>query len=293
MVTVFSGDEQSLENYSLVLSALGIDHMVDNSRQRLQVLPDDVPKARYHINAYLEENNNWPPKKTEIPPRNTPDRRPTILVIGLLALFFWVTGPWQEQSLWFLNGTVDSTAILKKHQWWRLVTALTLHADEVHLAANCIIGGFMVLLLSRTAGYGMAWCLLLFAGTLGNFLNIAWRPMEHHSVGFSTAVFAAIGALTGLRLQLQKSKLLRGLLEPLAAGAGLLAFLGTEGVRTDLGAHLFGFFCGICAALLARWSGLIAESHHEGLQRLLFFVALGFLFFCWALALRPENIVLY
>ena len=38
----------------------------------------------------------------------------------------------------------DSAAILNNFQLYRLVTALTLHADIVHLLGNCFLGGFLL-----------------------------------------------------------------------------------------------------------------------------------------------------
>ena len=41
---------------------------------------------------------------------------------------------------------------------------------------------------------------------------------------------------------------------PLAAALGLLGLLGSSGENTDLGAHLFGFGCGIVLGLLwGKW----------------------------------------
>jgi hypothetical protein len=43
----------------------------------------------------------------------------------------------------------------------------------------------------------------------------------------------------------------RGRVAPLIAGLGLLAYTGTAGENTDLGAHLFGFIAGFALGLLA------------------------------------------
>ena len=121
----------------------------------------------------------------------------------------------------------------------------------MHLAGNCLIGGLVIHLLCKVLGYGSGWLLLLLAGAGGNLLNVALRQGPHFSVGLSTSVFAAIGILTGLQIVRFRTRSLRECLLPLGAGAGLLAFLGSEGVRTDLGAHLFGFLVGIgCGAVV-------------------------------------------
>jgi rhomboid protease GluP len=46
----------------------------------------------------------------------------------------------------------------------------------------------------------------------------------------------------------------RSRIAPIVAGLGLLAFTGTAGENTDLGAHLFGFVAGFGGGLLlAAW----------------------------------------
>jgi membrane associated rhomboid family serine protease len=109
-------------------------------------------------------------------------------------------------------------------------------------------------------------------------------------VGLSTAVFAAIGLLVGLQLghsrTRSQTRSLRELLLPLGAGAGLLAALGSEGVRTDLGAHFFGGVVGLCCGVLLEMTGAVARCRRPFIQALLFSLALTILMWCWRLALR-------
>jgi len=204
----------------------------------------------------------------------------------LLALFFAHTGSWSTGNNWFAQGAVDGPAILEQGEWWRLATALTLHADLVHLAGNGLIGGLMIHLLGKTVGYGLAWLLLIVSGMAGNLLNVAVRHQPHLSVGLSTAVFAAIGLLVGPQLGHRRTRSLKELLLPLGAGAGLLAALGSEGARTDLGAHFFGGVVGLCCGVLLEMTGAVARCRRPFIQALLFSLAVTILMWCWRLALR-------
>jgi membrane associated rhomboid family serine protease len=105
-------------------------------------------------------------------------------------------------------------------------------------------------------------------------------------VGFSTAVFAAIGLLTGMQLGRTAVRSFKALLLPLGAGAGLLAFLGSAGVRTDLGAHFFGFVCGIGCGWLFMRTGLTERLQAPALQAGQFILALTVLLLAWMWALR-------
>jgi membrane associated rhomboid family serine protease len=280
-----AGDESGqLEALSLVLSAVGIDHWQDQETGRLLVRNEDAPAALFHLNQYHLENRNWPPPKPLRQPLST-QPQPTLLVMVSFALFFSHTGPWSTGSVWFTQGAIDSAAILTHGEWWRLITALTLHADLSHLLGNCLIGGLVIHLLSRMIGYGQSWLLLIITGTIGNFCNIAFRQQPHLSVGFSTSIFAAIGLLTGLQLGRSAIRSYKALLLPLGAGVGLLAFLGSEGVRTDLGAHLFGFASGVSGGWLFTRTGLVERLQAPALQvlQLLLALALPILAWIWAL----------
>jgi rhomboid protease GluP len=105
-------------------------------------------------------------------------------------------------------------------------------------------------------------------------------------VGFSTAIFAAIGIVCGQQLTSRRPSLLRQLIQPLGAGTGLLAMLGTEGEQTDLGAHLLGFGCGLGCGLLLRVSRLDLQAGNRRLQQTLFTATLVLIIGCWLLAVR-------
>ncbi len=290
LVPVASVDTDELDTCSLVLSAVGIAHHIDLHHNRLLVAATDAPAAEQELRIFFEENRNWPSRPAQAPPVGAAADPPTLLAMGSLAVFYLLTGPWTDHNPWFTLGAIDSRAILDHHQWWRLVTALTLHADLVHLAGNCIIGGFMVHLLCRILGHGSGWLLLLGTGAAGNFLNIILRGQEHHSVGFSTAVFAAIGCFSSLQAAAGRHAMLRQILLSLGAGAALLAMLGTGGERTDLGAHLFGFLSGLVAGILARLLGLPGLASGRSLQGLLFLLAQIVVAGCWLLAWRSQPV---
>jgi rhomboid protease GluP len=135
-------------------------------------------------------------------------------------------------------------------------------------------------------GNGQAWLAVIVTGAIGNLCNILFRQQPHLSVGFSTSVFAAIGLLTGLQLGRTAIRSYKDLLLPLGAGAGLLAFLGSEGVHTDLGAHFFGFISGVGGGWLGERTGLVGRLQNPAVQPLLLFLAVALLILAWMLALH-------
>ncbi len=288
LAVVTSGSQKHLHICSLVLTAKGFPHYFPAGNTQLLVDPQDLEAAKEQLEIYFIENRNWPPPR--LSPEETSafkaENPPTVLIMGAMAIFFSMTGPWEQQNPWFQIGAVNSRAILENHEWWRLTTALTLHADDAHLVGNCIIGGFMVHLLCRTIGFGTGWAGLILTGFCGNFLNVALRGAEHNSVGFSTAIFGAIGIFSGLRLFRKSTDTtnLRELLVPLGAGIGLLALLGSAGERTDLGAHFLGLLCGVIAGVWIRKIKLPGLAHYHNRQYLIFSITLFFVICCWLLA---------
>jgi membrane associated rhomboid family serine protease len=232
-------------------------------------------RAVEEIELYFEEN------RPELAKVDLPDLRPvgglepTLFGLALLVIFYWAysrtyPGMGLYPDLWVQLGSADAGAILSG-QWWRLCTALTLHADGPHVAGNAVIGGVFIWLAARRLGSGAAWMLTMGAGVLGNLFNSLVLGVHHDAIGFSTATFGAAGALAGITPfgvggglhGLGSGSWLRRFLRftrtaliPFGAGLGLLAMLGAgngEG-NTDLGAHLFGFGSGLGLGALTAWA---------------------------------------
>ncbi len=268
---IVARDASEMELWSLVLSAVAIPHFVGDlpNDSTLWVAADRIHAAQHQIFLYEEENRPQVDSQERYQDR-AHFNPPTLLIMGLFVLFFYETGPWQDHSGWFAQGAVNREAIVADHQWWRLVTALTLHADVVHLAGNIVLGGAIIHLLCRVVGTGLGWALIFMAGISGNLLNVLLRRSQHLSVGFSTAVFGAVGILCGLEIVRRRS--LQGMLLALGAGLGLLAMLGTGGERVDLGAHFWGFAVGVALGLVTSF-GRQSAGRYPGffLQVVLFF----------------------
>ncbi len=269
-----TNNEEEATLCSLVLSSTGINHHYHQSDEGLTLSVDaaDFQKANNQLRAYFQENKNWPPKPAVPTDSFTPALQPpTLLLIGALALLYTITGPWSEHSFWFTNGAGDAEAILAKHEYFRLVTALTLHADTVHLLGNCLFGGFLFHFLCKLTGNGLGLLAMILTATAANFINVALHGSNHLFVGFSTAVFAVIGMLAMISRRYRKNTRYLQIL-PFMAGAALLAMIGSSGERTDLGAHFFG----LCSGLLSGW--ILNQKALLELRKSMIFQAISFLF---------------
>lgn len=254
-----------LDLWTLVLEARYVPCRVESGTSGTQLF---VPREHYRqalreLKLFEEKNRDWPPLP---PPVRVQEQTvlATLSILLLLATFHNITHlkiPFsgQEAIDWTALGSARAGDIIHG-EWWRAVTSLTLHSGVVHLCSNLLIGGCIMMLLSREVGSGFAWSTALCAGVLGNLINAGVQLPTHVSVGASTGVFGAVGVLTALSIIRYKEMPRRRMLA-LGAGMALLAALGTEGEHTDLGAHFFGFasgvgfgiVVGVAADRIGRW----------------------------------------
>src|SRR2546428_375850 len=82
-----------------------------------------------------------------------------LLLIGLFA----ITGSRAGRSEWFQHGEADATRMMAG-EWWRAVTALTLHADAPHLLGNAVAGALLVTAVCQQLGPGVGLWLVPLAG---------------------------------------------------------------------------------------------------------------------------------
>lgn len=285
---VFSSDDMMIvDTCSLVLSSKRIPHRIERSLDgsaAILVSAKLEREASSQIKAYLRENRNWPPPPVDISVEPLSSPLPAILVMAVMTAFYMVTGPFDYESIWFSRGAADNRAILRDGETFRLITALCLHADFAHIAGNVLIGGFLLHYFLQINGAGIGLLLMIAAAATGNYWNALLHGSGHLSVGFSTGVFALIGLLSAHRVLVQK-KFGIEILVPFLAGAALLAMLGSSGVRTDLGAHLFGLLAGIVYGIGAGMLPINKFRRSAFIQNCCLLAAIFTILVCWNLAL--------
>lgn len=284
--------------WSLVFEARGLPYHLDHvfSGYRFIAPADQAQRMVEEIAAYEQEN-------VEIPRPAPPMEENTALTIGILliiALFHGISrNNWrlfgfdaaQTPIPWVPKGVCDCFDVTISHEWWRNITALTLHADIAHLLGNLGFGGIVMVLLCRELGSGGGWLAALLAGWAGNAFNCSLQGAAHASLGASTSVFGAISVLCTLRAVRDHSLDKRSLMAPLGAGIMLLGFLGMGGddpfqrAPTDVGAHVFGFMAGIPIGALAGWLVRRHGPPHGRYSLLFGALAAGIMVLAWRLAL--------
>jgi len=268
-----------------VLAAEGVSSSVRHEPEGfvLSVAADDAERAAERLAAYEREN-----RERGLPREPDPVAQGSasagLAVSALLLCFFLVTGPRNADVVWFERGSADAERILSG-EFWRTVTALCLHADLGHVLANALFGALFVGAVCGALGAGVGCALVLLAGAGGNLLNALFQTAGHVSVGASTAVFGAVGLLSGLAVarwrRHQSSR--RHAWVPVGAGLAILAMLGTTGTRVDLWAHLFGLLVGAALGIPAGFA--LRRPPGPIVQWIFGSGAFLALLYCWGLAL--------
>lgn len=252
---IFRGSRARCLELSLVLEAKAIEHELTEieGSYELVVAPPLAPRARDELARYATERAA--PRRRSIP--GQPFSGALYGAIGytlILLLTAYCSGIGLFGIDWLAAGALEAGA---GREWWRAVTALTLHLDQAHLLGNLLFGMVAGVAASRLLGPGAAWASILGTGALANYAEMLVAPTTHQAVGASTAVFAALGLLAGLawrqRLTLQERRWYRW--APLIAGVCLLTFLGTGTAHVDVLGHALGFGCGIAAGWLYAHTG--------------------------------------
>jgi len=254
-------------DWELVLAARDVTHRMERTGGGWRILAPaaEAGRAVAELSAYRAENR--PARLAMVLPRHE-NRTSTTLALSLLLAFFALTHTNLPDlglyaHTWNELGSAKAGRILDG-EWWRLVTALTLHADAAHVLGNVVVGVLFIVPICAMLGSGPGWLAVLLSGLVGNFVNALVQGPRHDSIGFSTCVFGAAGILAGLRAMTGTGR--SPVLTSVAAGLALLALLGVGGERTDVGAHLFGFLSGLGLGLAVGWHLLRAGPFARGVN---------------------------
>jgi len=235
--------KEDAEIYSLVLCSEGILHEMSRDAAGWRLLTGEADRnmAFDMIEKYLAENMEFEDEKFVHAPQ----------VAGRISSGLWGSAVIMI-SYMASDGNADAPAYgssafhILNGELFRVVTSLFLHKDIAHLAGNMAGLAVFAAGVCMFAGYGAGWLIIVLSGALGNAANAFIHQTGHISIGASTAVFGAMGALVSRRFSFDlksDGRKVRAWL-PVAAGFALLGFLGVGGKETDILAHLFGFLAG-------------------------------------------------
>ncbi len=243
--------KQALE-WSLVLASQAVECRIMAAETPgewgLEVPQTELTRALEALRLYKTENRGWRWRQ------DTPWPGLTFhWGGGLFCLALLLTHAASEWTATRLRpaGIMDSQ-LFAAGEWWRAVTAVTLHGDTGHLISNLSTGILLLGLAMARFGAGAGLLAALAAGVAGNLLGFWLYPAPFRGLGASGMILGALGLLIfpSARTVADGWPAAKRLLGGGLAGAMLFLLFGSN-PDADWVAHLGGFTagCGLGALL--------------------------------------------
>ncbi|MCI0636122.1 MAG: rhomboid family intramembrane serine protease [Actinobacteria bacterium] len=190
-----------------------------------------------------------------------------------------LTGPGEREL--FDLGAMYPPAIAVDGQYWRLFTAMFLHAGLLHLGFNA----YALWLFGRQveSAYGRTWMLLIYlvSGFLATVASYAFGPISSLGVGASGAIFGIFGAFIAYNYRRRHLALAAANLR-MAMTLILLNLLLAFGFeRIDWRAHLGGLVVGFLAGYVAEGFGSPAQRRAVQVLGVVTLLGLGLAVVVW------------
>jgi membrane associated rhomboid family serine protease len=261
---------QEAMDWGLVLASQGIEAAIQGPEGEepwgLAVAAQDYERAAEAIRQYRLENQGWPWQQPVLQ-QGYPFDWGSLAWVLLVVLFFWLDGHSDLRPAGMMV-----SARVAQGQWWRLFTAVWLHADAGHLAANATLGFVLLGLVMGRYGTGAGLLAAYLTGVAGNAEAWLLAPGLYRSLGASGMVLGSLGLLAAQAFSLRgrDAGAPRLMASGVLAGVMLFVLLGL-GPGTDVVAHVGGFLSGLLlGAALALVPGLAQRAGSNLLCGLIF-----------------------
>lgn len=255
-------------DWSLVLLSQHIESTIefsDSAGWELLVEPADHPKAVTVLNQYVRENQPLPWQQDV---SGVLFDWASFAWVVLVAFYFWLVPSFRLPALSM------ASAAFSNGEWWRIFTAIWLHADLGHLATNAVFGFLLLGLAMGHFGTGIGALGAYLAGVGGNLATGLTASGKSTSLGASGMVMGALGLLAVHSFTIwRRNRSLKQALSTIAGVIMLFALLGLS-PGTDVMAHFGGFAAGIAIGWLLSWVGFDAQKRTANLLAGLLLAAL-------------------
>ena len=246
-------------DWSLVLVSQGIETTIDSTEESgwsLIVSGPDYERAVAVLKQYQLENRHWPWRQ-KVSPKGVLFDWGSVGWMLLVGFFYWAqthaTPNFREAGL------MDASAV-SHGEWWRLFTAIFLHADLGHFAMNASLGVFLLGLTMGNFGTGLGLLAAYLAGAGGNVTT--WLIFSgHRSLGASGMVMGCVGLLASQSIfsGAGTPNRFKYTIASIAGSVMLFALLGLS-PGSDVLAHLGGFVSGLALGGLLQLRPQLAQN---------------------------------
>ena len=176
-----------------------------------------------------------------------------LLNVAMFGVETMLGGSTDSLTLQKLGG-LDPRAVIARHEYWRLFTALFLHYGALHIGINLL--GLYILgpALERTIGaakFAISYLLSGFGSSAGVVL-LWWLGLTKSDllVGASGCIMGVIGVSAGLLLRHRQSPLAGRQLQNIIVIVVIQTVFDLWSPQVSLAAHLSGFVTGVAIGLV-------------------------------------------
>jgi rhomboid protease GluP len=173
-----------------------------------------------------------------------------IALLSILIILFVSVLVWRDDGQLYVSLAANPAKVSLGGEYWRLFSALAVHADFKHFVSNAVLFGFFSYLLYGYFGFAIFPVGAVMMGALTNYLALLTYSPNVRLVGASGVVYWMAGFwLTMYMLIERRYSRRRRLLHALGVGLILLmpsALKATVSYRT----HAIGLGLGIGSALV-------------------------------------------
>jgi membrane associated rhomboid family serine protease len=178
-----------------------------------------------------------------------------LILVNLLALLFEIfKGGWNDPYVLHRIGAVEPDAVVVQAEYWRLFTALFLHAGFLHLAFNLFALYVLGPPLERSIGTIRFLACYLISGLVSSAgvvaLMQAGLAQKGQLLGASGCIFGVVGAWAGLLLRHHHAPFAKQRLANIGLIVAIQIAFDISTPQISMAAHMCGLVAGLFLGLL-------------------------------------------
>ena len=169
------------------------------------------------------------------------------LIISIIIVFFTrIMSSGSYEDLLY----VSRESVYINHEYWRLVTALFIHADALHLVSNLPLLLLFGLLLFEYFGFIAFPAVPLIIGAASNAFTICFYPTSTHLLGASGMIYGMVSLWLVLYIYNDTDRSIMMRVFRATGFSLIMLFPETYNPSTSYLAHVSGFLGGIISGLI-------------------------------------------
>jgi len=172
---------------------------------------------------------------------------PVVSTFIAINLIFYVLTILPGVGVLVLNYGIQINFLIQNGEWWRIFSAMFLHAGFLHVLFNMFSLYIFGPELEKIAGKARFITIYLLSGIVGNVATYLLNDSSYGSLGASGAIFGIFGAFGALVYYTRRTMpMLRKLILPIIVISVIMTFIQPNvNVYAHLGGLVTGFILGL------------------------------------------------